>query len=76
MSFVSAFHHIDDDELKPQGRPLGWRKFYNQTDKRCSRCRKIKLLAEFANDRTRNDGKCAYCTKCKYKYNKELRCQA
>jgi hypothetical protein len=59
-----------------KGRPLGWRKFYQKVDKRCSKCKEAKLLKFFYNDATRNDGKCAYCMDCKLKYNRSLKCPA
>ena len=35
------------------------------TKKRCSTCNKIKLLKEFSKDKSRRDGYCVRCKKCK-----------
>lgn len=53
-----------------RGRQIGWRKFYQKSEKKCSKCKSIKSMNEFHNDKTRNDGKCAYCKSCKVPYNR------
>lgn len=39
--------------------------------KRCSRCENVKDIAEFPRDRTRTDGRGAYCRPCKQQANEE-----
>lgn len=72
MSFLKMISvaEIDYGYVKAKkGRPFGTFKPID-TIKTCSMCNSIKPMSEFHNDKTRRDGKCAYCKECKLAYNR------
>ena len=43
------------------------------TEKKCSKCKDVKLLSEFRNDDSNNDGLYSWCKKCHNDRQRELK---
>lgn len=59
---ITKWHQLDDNFNK-----VGRRKKVYGDHKKCSKCKEVKPMTDFASDRSRPDKKSAYCYVCNRK---------